>query len=116
MDEVLTSLGPVPPAGLVFQIPWSTPPEETIDRLAFGLGGKGFDLIANLRLADSNPAQSNFDEDAISNTISEAMTAASKAGNVILQCDTFEDVDRGYSPRFGLVDRLGNLRSSFVSH
>ena len=85
-----------------------------LDMKGFHEWAEGLDLIANLRLANSNPAVSNYDEQAISKVISEAINVSRSARNVILQCDTFEDVDRGYSPRYGLVDRLGNLRSSFV--
>ena len=39
------------------------------------------------------------------------MNAAREFGNVILQVDTFEDVDRGHGPRLGLVDRLCKARN-----
>ena len=113
-DEVLGNLGAAQPSGLVFQIPWGARPKEVIAKLASDLSAEGLDLIANLRLANSNPAVSNYDEEAISKLISEAINVSQSAENVIVQCDTFEDVDRGYSPRFGFVDRLGNLRSNFV--
>ncbi|MEM9061004.1 MAG: metallophosphoesterase [Pseudomonadota bacterium] len=109
IDDVLAILGSMNPAGVVFQIPWGQSPSEHIPRLSARLGEQGLDLVVNLRLAHSNPAIGNFDQKAIQETIRAAIEASRAASNVVLQCDTFESVDRGYSPRSGFVDRLGNL-------
>ncbi len=50
------------------------------------------------------------DDLATANRVAEATFAAWAAGNVDLTFDTFEDIDRGYFVRHGLVDRRYNPR------
>ena len=70
----------------------------------------GLDLVVNLRLSHDDPSQGNFDAQWIADRINTCQKWADENARFHLQLDTFEDVDRGYSPRFGLVDRLGNPR------
>lgn len=96
--------------GVVFQIPWGDEPEAAIHTAASTIRKAGLRPVANLRIAHSDPAVANFDPAAIVRVL-ELVTDAAKAADVPLQCDTFEDVDRGYHPRFGLIDRHCNIRS-----
>lgn len=98
------------PPGLVFQIPWGQDPVDTIMILADHLAASEYKLAVNLRLADSNPARSNFADKKIASVLRNALRVAREHNHVMVQCDTFEDVDRGYHPRNGLIDRLGNIR------
>ncbi len=50
------------------------------------------------------------DDASTANRVAESAVAAAVAGNVDLTFDTFEDVDRGYFVRHGLVDRRFNPR------
>ncbi|MDE0210543.1 MAG: metallophosphoesterase [Boseongicola sp.] len=72
--------------------------------------GKGLDLVVNVRLSHDDPSQGNFDAQRIADRINTCQEWADEDARFHLQLDTFEDVDRGYSPRLGLVDRLGNPR------
>ena len=98
------------PGALVFQIEWGDDPAARLSELSPILREAGMMVVANLRLANSNPAVANFDETRIREILRASLDAARELGNVILQVDTFEDVDRGYSPRYGLVNRLCNFR------
>ncbi|MEM6548693.1 MAG: metallophosphoesterase [Pseudomonadota bacterium] len=109
-DLIFASLPGGPPPGLVFQLPWGTDPAVTIPDLAARCLASGTRLVANVRLSPANPAAANFDDRAIAAHLRKAIDAAEAAGSVTLQCDTFEDVDRGYAPRNGLIDRRGNVR------
>lgn len=106
----LEKLGAARPGALVFQIEWGDEPAARLSELSSALRGAGILVAANLRLANSNPAVANFNDAEIRKTLRAALRAARELGNIILQVDTFEDVDRGYSPRHGLVDRLCNSR------
>jgi len=97
--------------GLVFQLPWESNSNTLID---INTWCENHDMtgIVNLRLAKQNPAASNFDDDAIKVRIIDALELDRSLHAIQLQLDTFIDIDRGYSPRHGLVDRHLNLRSS----
>ena len=41
----------------------------------------------------------------------EAISLTAGNSKLYLFVDTFMDIDRGYSPRHGLIDRLSNLRA-----
>ena len=110
-EAALEKLEGAKPSALVFQIEWGDDPAARLSELSSVLRGSGISVAANLRLADSNPAVANFDDVRIGGALRAALDAARKLGNVILQVDTFEDMDRGYSPRHGLVDRLCNSRN-----
>jgi hypothetical protein len=63
-----------------------------------------------VRLALDNPAQTVEDELADANRVAETVAAARACRNTVAYLDTLNDVDRGYYPRLGLVDRRFNPR------
>ncbi len=65
---------------------------------------------AHLLFSGNVTAEPFVDDLATANRVAEATLAAVAAGNVDLWLDTFEDVDRGYFVRTGLVDRRYNPR------
>ena len=113
-DEVVAAASklatPTMQLGLSFQVNLDEDPGQRIPELAECLSQSNLRLAAVIRLADRNPANSNFDDDKIAAQLVAALEAARDQANVEIQCDTFEDIDRGYSPRHGLLDRRSNLR------
>lgn len=95
---------------LCFQVNLDDDPRDRIAEMADFLDTTGYSLTAVLRAAHRNPAQANFDDALISERLLAALQTLRALPRVQLQCDTFEDIDRGYAPRHGLVDRLSNLR------
>lgn len=65
---------------------------------------------ALVRLAADSPSVAMEDDLANANRVAEAMVAACACARVRVTLDTFNDVDRGYFPRTGLVDRRYNPR------
>ncbi len=96
--------------GLSFQINLDENPGERISEIASELKQIGAHLTAVIRFADRNPANANFDDEKILARLVAALEAAEALDNVDVQCDTFEDIDRGFSPRHGLLDRQSNFR------
>lgn len=96
--------------GLCFQINLDDDPQSRIAEMADYLEATGFNLTVVLRAAQRNPAQANFDDALIGDRLLAALQTVRTLPRVQVQCDTFEDIDRGYAPRHGLVDRLSNLR------
>lgn len=78
-----------------------------IDRIAVKLGVRGH---AYARVATDNPAEAEDEDLANANRVAETMFAAHVLPDVGVWLDTFADVDRGYFPRTGLVDRRYNPR------
>lgn len=95
---------------LCFQINLDEDPQDWIEEMSDRVEATGFSLTVVLRAAHRNPAQANFDDALISDRLHAALQTARALPRVRVQCDVFEDIDRGYAPRHGLVDRLSNLR------
>ena len=67
--------------------------------------------LVHVTLADENPAQRADDDLATANRVAETLLSAHvHAGTCEVVLDTFADMDRGYFPRNGLLDRLYNPR------
>jgi hypothetical protein len=95
---------------LLFQIPWEADLSSTIAHMSQEFDSLPWGCAIYLRLASSNPAMANFDDEKIAERIHKAMTLLENKNKLHLYVDTFMDIDRGYSPRHGFIDRLGNLR------
>jgi len=95
---------------ILFQIPWEADLQATIEEIASEFANLPWNCNIYLRLANSNPATSNFDDAKIAQRIRTALQLATGNEKLQLSVDTFMDIDRGYSPRHGLIDRLCNLR------
>jgi len=97
--------------GFVVHIPWEESLSQSMDTLKQWLSHNPYQLFVNLRIAKSNPAEQNIDAQCIADRICSAIELVDSIERLELQLDTFMSLDRGYSPRMGLVDRLGNLTS-----
>ena len=98
---------------VVLQVPWEANLAETLQQAFSVLDSSNLALVINLCLRRSNPADANFDLPAITARCKEAVSLAERH-SITVQIDTFEDVDRGYGPRYGMIDRLANLREEFT--
>lgn len=67
------------------------------------------------RLAASSPEKEQADDRWTTARVQTALRFAEKWPDVDVQVDTFMTIDRGYSPRAGLIDRLANLTSAGLS-
>ena len=97
-------------AGLAFQINLADDLKARLsDMEAFGAAN---DLLirANVRLANENPAIANFDDQLILERVRAAAESAAALERTTVEIDTLIDIDRGYNPRHGLLDRRCNLR------
>ena len=98
---------------VVVQVPWEANLEETIRQALSVLSDFDLALVINICLRCSNPADANFDLPAIAARYKDAVKLA-EHHSITIQVDTFEDIDRGYGPRYGMIDRLANLREEFT--
>ena len=113
-ETVVASISKVPNSGLIAgMIVQLNLTDDLTSRLteidAFAVSNN-LEVDVNLRLANANPAIANYDDQLISERV---LTAAQLAGSLAatsIQIDTFVDVDRGYNPRHGLLDRHYNFR------
>jgi len=65
----------------------------------------GIEIALQVRLAGDNPADPLFDDLATANRVAETLFAAIASPQLEIFFDTFVDVDRGYFPHAGFVDR-----------
>jgi hypothetical protein len=96
--------------GLVFQLNLDDPLEARLKDVDTFAAANELSIEVNIRLANPNPAIANFDDEAIAARVAEAIRIAPCLTSTTLQLDTFVDVDRGYNPRHGLIDRHYNFR------
>jgi hypothetical protein len=99
--------------GFVFRLtlemsPWAT--AATASKIATDLGVAA---SVHLRMCGANPALEVADDHLSVTRIAEAMAAAAAFENVTVYADTFVDIDRGYFPRTGVLDRMFNPRPGF---
>jgi hypothetical protein len=87
--------------------PWSALRQAEARAAALGIS-----MLAHVRLAAESPAETMDDDRANACRIVEAALAAAVSPRVLAVADTFMDVDRGYFPRTGLIDRRSNLRAA----
>ena len=96
--------------GFVFHIDRSNEPlidiPEAVD-IAHNLGMRAQFQVA---LANENPAIAEYDDVANANRVAESLAIALALPQTTVILDTFVDMDRGYFPRTGLVDRRYNPR------
>ena len=92
-------------AKVVVQVPWGQDPGEVLSRWPLELDR----LVLNVRLAASNPALPNFDEQAILKLLIYLSEICASNPLLEVELDTFQDFDRGYHPRLGLVDGRSNI-------
>ena len=97
-------------AGLVFQLNLTDDLRARLQEMDAFATANNIEIDANVRLANANPAVANFDDVAIAARVCEARSLAATLESVKVHLDTFVDVDRGYNPRHGLLDRHYNLR------
>ncbi len=96
--------------GVAFQINMDDELEDQLKALDAWSEETGLQVIAIIKLATRNPATANFDDEAIADRLAQALDLAEPLQNISLQVDTYADIDRGYHPRNGLIDRRSNLR------
>lgn len=96
--------------GFLFRVSRDRPPWEDIRAIAGLMETLGMHGGAYVRLAADNPSVAMENDLANANRVAEAVIAAFAQTNVSVMLDTFSDVDRGYFPRAGLVDRRYNPR------
>jgi 3',5'-cyclic AMP phosphodiesterase CpdA len=99
-------------SGLAFQVNLGDDLQRTLlDMDAFG-AANDLRIWANVRLANENPAVANFDDALILARVKDLVEIADRLEQTTIELDTLIDIDRGYNPRHGLLDRRCNLRSA----
>lgn len=95
---------------LVFRVPRRVPAAQGIAASVAAAREQGTRAQVHVRLADDSPAVSHPDPLATEARALEAAFSAHLHPGADVFIDTLSDVDRGYFPRAGLVDRLFNPR------
>jgi predicted phosphodiesterase len=86
-------------------------PDEVVSRAVAWASARGTGIVVHVALANENPAVIADDEAATAGRVASALFSA-HALRCSVYLDTFADMDRGYFPRLGLVDRRYNPRAA----
>lgn len=85
----------------------------TLDRFA---ARSGLSVLGGIKLADASIARCRDDDVDTARLAAEALLAARLSPRVRYVFDTFMDVDRGYFPRNGFIDRMFNPRPALRAY
>ncbi len=100
-------------AGVVFRLTLDMPVWETVAAASAAATGLGLMAHVHMRMAGTSPASPVMDDALTVRRIAEAMAAAAAFAHVTVFADTLVDIDRGYFPRSGVLDRLCNPRPGY---
>lgn len=100
-------------AGVVFRLTLDMPVWETVAAASAVATSLGLRAHVHMRMAETSPASPVMDDALTVLRIAEAMAAAMTFANVTVFADTLVDIDRGYFPRSGVLDRLCNPRPGY---
>ena len=100
-------------AGVVFRLTLDMPVWETVATASAVATSLGLRAHVHMRMAGTSPASPVMDDALTVRRIAEAMAAAMTFANVTVFADTLVDIDRGYFPRSGVLDRLCNPRPGY---
>jgi hypothetical protein len=117
-DGAAASALPPLPAGvsrLVFRIPPELDVEEGVGRAREIARGLGVGALCHVELPRAGEARFQSDDAAASSRAAAALRAALRFSDTPVYLDTFEDKDRGYFPRVGLIDRRANPRPAVAA-
>lgn len=112
IDELLPMLqGKHPICTVTYQVNLDDDIEEVVSAVANQHTGHATPVF-NIRFAQRNPALASFDDKIIAHRVRQVLqlSTALEGAKPEFQFDTMMDIDRGYSPRNGLLDRSSNLR------
>lgn len=96
--------------GISFRVSRRDAIPETFRELARLGAAFGFRPIAHVRLASDHPGDAMDDDLSNASRVAETVLSAAVEPSVTAFIDTFMDVDRGYFPRNGFIDRRCNPR------
>ncbi|MEW6261763.1 MAG: metallophosphoesterase [Thermodesulfobacteriota bacterium] len=97
-------------ARLVFRIPPDVAVAEGVARADAVARDLRLGALCHVELPRAGEDRFQEDDMAVSSRVTEALRAAFRFLETHLYLDTFEDKDRGYFPRVGLIDRRSNPR------
>lgn len=96
--------------GVVIRLERGTDLLATMPALVRFAQRSGLAVQGSIKLADASLAKARDDEMDNARLVAEAVLAGRTSDHVMLIFDTFMDIDRGYHPRNGFIDRMFNPR------
>ena len=94
----------------MFQVNLSDDLRPRLEELNAFATANAMSIAVNVPARRCQSGGANFDDEAIRDRVLEAARMAPSLPALSVQLDTFVDVDRGYNPRHGLLDRHYNFR------
>lgn len=107
--DILSELQSAGIVGAVFRLGSQVQVRGALRKIDTLVRSKGLKASIHLRLAGENPAVTETVEAIACARVSEALDISLSHSRIF--CDTLVDVDRGYFPRLGAIDRKNNPRA-----
>jgi hypothetical protein len=110
----LSRVPSLPPCAcyLSFRIPFTEPVFEGVNAAVDAARNLGLGAICHIEMPRGTESMAGRDDVAVSKRAATAFISAMLRPEVPIFLDTFEDKDRGYYPRHGLIDRRANPRAA----
>ena len=89
---------------------------ETALKLEQFVARSGLSVLGAIKLADASIARCRDDDVDTARLVAESLLAARLSPRVRYVFDTFMDIDRGYFPRNGFIDRMFNPRPALRAY
>ena len=102
--------------GVVVRLDRGTDLLATMPALVRFAEQSGLGVQGAIKLADASLAKTRDDEMDNARLVAEAVLAGRTSDRVMLIFDTFMDIDRGYHPRNGFIDRMFNPRPALHAY
>jgi len=97
---------------LSFRIPWGAPIAAGVGAARAVAAAQGRRAVCHVQMPRGDEHRMGDDDEAVTRVALRALSAAEAYPECQIYLDTFEDKDRGYFPRHGLIDRRGNPRAA----
>ncbi len=94
--------------GAIFRLSQNDQTSTTLKEIDEEVADRGLFASVHFRIAGEDPAVAQEDNKATCKRMKEALDVIQDLSSTRLFCDTLVDHDRGYFPRKGAIDRVGN--------
>lgn len=98
-------------AGAVFRLSQEEDTEQALNSIEQTCSKFDLQASVHLRIAGDDPSENGPDCESITDRVETALHSVETTNTIRIFCDTFVEIDRGYFPRYGAIDRCCNPSS-----
>lgn len=111
--EVLAAAKKSGIVGAVFRLGNENNTQQTLKNIEHTCSKLGLLASVHLRIAGDNPSEKGPDCELVCERVNAVINSVNALNTIRVFCDTLVEVDRGYFPKLGAIDRCNNPTSLF---